>query len=371
MTSFPTIQHIDDVIHEFRDRREFGIFEKDGYTVIDYNYVEGPETFASSVLREGRGLKFGPDGKLIARPFHKFFNLNERPESHEAHLDWTQDISVMEKLDGSMIHPAMVNGEFVFMTRKGVTDTALQAMRETVFEKDRMIAWMADGWTPIYEFTSPNNRIVVEYEKPELRLLALRNNLTGKYMDVGPEIDLLANGDFSLEKFVADVRSSKNREGVVLRWPSGHMVKLKADDYVSLHRNINLMGSEFRVLELILDGKHDDLLPMLSDQDRALVEDFSRAVNFAVAKLAFEISRHVAEWKDASQKDFALWVQEYVDKRIWSVFFKIRQEPYAAKAFVRETLRKLTNSESNLEANRDLIFDARLRPIYVNGEINE
>lgn len=42
--------------------------------MINYLYTLD-NTFDSAVARECRGLKFDPDGKLIARPFHKFFNL--------------------------------------------------------------------------------------------------------------------------------------------------------------------------------------------------------------------------------------------------------------------------------------------------------
>ena len=55
--------------------------EREGFTVIDYQ-VMMPDTFPpltdeiSALRRECRGIKFGTDGKILARPFHKFFNLN-------------------------------------------------------------------------------------------------------------------------------------------------------------------------------------------------------------------------------------------------------------------------------------------------------
>ena len=80
-----------------------------------------------------------------------------------------------------MIHPALVNGELVFMTRKGVTDVAIQAMNECDYDADEMIRLIKEGFTPIYEFISPNNKIVLHYDKPELIPINLRHRETGKY----------------------------------------------------------------------------------------------------------------------------------------------------------------------------------------------
>jgi hypothetical protein len=38
---------------------------------------------------------------------------------------------------------------------------------------------MKQGYTPIFEFISPKNRIVIEYKEKELCLLAIRNTITG------------------------------------------------------------------------------------------------------------------------------------------------------------------------------------------------
>lgn len=62
-----------------------GIIHSDhgNYSVINYVFTIDT-TFNTAVARECRGLKFDRDGKLIARPFHKFFNLGEkRPPQEE------------------------------------------------------------------------------------------------------------------------------------------------------------------------------------------------------------------------------------------------------------------------------------------------
>jgi RNA ligase len=164
---FPLIKHIDDVLPHIADKPEIARIEKDGYTVLDYIYA-GVSTFDNAFARECRGLKFDSQGNLIGRPFHKFFNLNETEETKFENQDWSQQLFIHNKWDGSMIHPALVNGELVFMTRKGVTDVALQAMSECEYDADEMIRHIRDGFTPIYEFISPNNKIVLHYDEARL-----------------------------------------------------------------------------------------------------------------------------------------------------------------------------------------------------------
>jgi RNA ligase len=124
----PRIEHINDVLPHIEGRQDFVVAHKDGYTAIDYVYSTA-DTFDNPMRIECRGLKFNADGRILARPLHKFFNVNERPETQAGLLDFGKPHVVMDKLDGSMIHPAIVHGEVVFMTRMGRTDVALRAER--------------------------------------------------------------------------------------------------------------------------------------------------------------------------------------------------------------------------------------------------
>ncbi len=91
--NFPMIRHISDVLPHIEGREEFIVAEREGYTVVNY-VVAMADTFnmypagydgslstydlGGAMRRECRGLIFGDDGHLMSRPFHKFFNINER-----------------------------------------------------------------------------------------------------------------------------------------------------------------------------------------------------------------------------------------------------------------------------------------------------
>ena len=112
------IKDLNQILPKIQGKDEFVVIDKDDYIVIDYVF-QGPFTFDSPEALECRGIKFNKDGSILARPFQKFFNHGER--GHE--LDSTRPHTVLEKLDGSMIHSAMLNDQIVLMTRKGITDT--------------------------------------------------------------------------------------------------------------------------------------------------------------------------------------------------------------------------------------------------------
>ncbi|NJO62895.1 MAG: hypothetical protein HC836_33140 [Richelia sp. RM2_1_2] len=84
---FPTITHIDQLRKALADRSEFIFAEREGYVIANY-LVNLIDTFpeantgddeldeAYRLRREARGIIFcATTGKVIARRYHKFFNL--------------------------------------------------------------------------------------------------------------------------------------------------------------------------------------------------------------------------------------------------------------------------------------------------------
>jgi len=72
--------------------------------------------------RECRGIVFGNDGKVIARRFHKFFNVNETDETLSTKINLNRPFVITEKLDGTMISPYFTESKLRYATKAGVTD---------------------------------------------------------------------------------------------------------------------------------------------------------------------------------------------------------------------------------------------------------
>lgn len=328
------ITNINQLLPFVDQKPEFIVMDKGDYTVIDYVYQDA-NTFDLPELMECRGIKFDKEGLIIARPLRKFFNYGERGSNlpiHRSHI-------ITTKLDGSMVHPAILGPRVYLMTRKGHTDVAKQAesyvinathsIRYMTFCRDMLV----DGWTPIFEYTGPNNRIVLRYEEEALTLLAMRHTVEGttmnrldmervaegydvpcvtppSYMDDNPRIT-------NIDEFVKHTRELEDAEGYVIYFDDGYIVKIKADDYVTKHRALDNLGSKKKVVALCCQGGVDDILPLLSDEDRdelaAFNSDFQQEVT-SLAQDCKDLTYYVIT-SMITRKEFALTVAPSVKPR--------------------------------------------------------
>lgn len=332
MTHFP-IRHINDVLPFVTNRKDFVVAHKDGYSVIDYVYA-GEDTFDHPARVECRGIKFAPDGKVLARPLHKFQNIGQTPDTQPHMLDFSKPHVIMEKLDGSMIHPAIVDGEVVFMTRMGRTDVARKAERHLDERLGHGLGVMCrNSVTPIFEWTSPDNRIVVRYEESQLTLLAVRDNHTGKYVDPHPygkllDIPVVTHHNpqhTSAADFLAYARAIQGAEGFVVRFDNGLWVKAKGDDYVLKHRAKDSILQEKNILALVLSGGLDDVLPLLDEPDAAAAREYAHDVLTGIDQVAADIARFVAANDNLPQKEFATEKVAGLPVYLRAVAFQARQ----------------------------------------------
>lgn len=353
------ITNINDVLPHIEGRSDFIVAHKDGYSVIDYVYSMA-DSFDDSVRMECRGIKFGPDGAVIARPLHKFFNINERPDTQSSVLDFSQPHTVMEKLDGSMIHPAIVNGEVVFMTRMGRTDVAMKAERHLTPElRDICAGLLMGGATPIFEFTAPDNRIVIRYEESALTLLAIRNTVDGAYWPrpvlEGTGLPIVAVHDSAANgtDFTAYARAVLGMEGFVVRFDDGLWVKAKGDDYVLKHKAKDSILQEKNILQLVLSGSLDDVLPLLDEADADSARAYRDTVEAGVARTVEELARFIAANENVPQKEFAIDHVRRLPKLLQPLAFTIRKGVDAGEV-VRARIIANATSQAAVDEYREL-----------------
>jgi len=82
----------------------------------------------------------------------------------------------------------------------------------------------------------------------------------------------------SAEALLEFTRPLEGIEGFVVDF-DGHKVKVKADQYVTLHRVKDQIRTERHILEIIINGKLDDVLPILDATDRVTVEEYQQRFN--------------------------------------------------------------------------------------------
>lgn len=294
-----------------------------------YNYSEKAQYDRAwnPVTRTCRGLIVERStGKVMARPFPKFFNHGE-PQA--AVLDLTEPVCVTDKADGSLgiLYPA-IDG-WSIATRGSFTSE--QAVHATLVFRNRYGWWSPpEGMTALFEIVYPANRIVVDYQGlDDLILLGFVNIETGKTMPPGngyqwggPVVQTFPYDTFA-DALAAEPRPGK--EGLVVHFAkSDQRVKLKQEEYVKLHRIVTGLSAR-TVWEHLRDGGLvADLIEPLPDEFHQWVKDVAnelrskaQAIHFEVEDVYREVMADLPEgW---TRKDFALKVKSH---RHSSMLFK-------------------------------------------------
>jgi len=389
---FPIIKTIDDVLPSIKGHDEFIVAERPFGTVINY-LVALEDSFDDPIRRECRGIIFYPDGRIMSRPYHKFFNLGEKNETRPANLDFGQNPMIMDKLDGSMIRPIILpDGSWKFGTKMGITDVAEQAYNwmyscNTDLSIRNNYKWFIedcihDNYTPIFEWCSRSQRIVLDYPEDQLILTGLRNNITGLYVDIHtrkgniPTVEIF--GKMDLNQIQEMAANDQNREGWVVAWPCGKRVKIKLDWYVTLHKAKEAIYREKYVIDAILNDFLDDLKGKLLDEDRDRVEkfedEFTNGVGDRMAEL-IEIFDKIDQKRNIDRETLARYMDENSQiehalrkeaareiqthpKWMQPILFEGLNGKAVHVAFW-DNLKKLTRTQTMIDANRHIWGGAR------------
>jgi len=342
MYKFPKITHIDDILNAIEGKDEFILVDKGDYKVVNYVY-NTDDTFPivennkAALLRECRGIMFDMDGQVIRRPYHKFFNINERPETLQDDIDFNQHHYILEKLDGSMVTPFITNwtnygegegdiGSIRWATKMGETDISAQAQAYLKSVKKISYEYFAaevisNDSTPIFEWCSRQNRVVIDHEEDKLVLTAIRNNWNGMYWPLSamqaiadahavPVVKVFDMSANDIDSFISHTRNLVNMEGYVIRFDDGHMLKVKADWYMRIHSFKNLISSESNVVNIIINGQLDDVIsiPDILEDDKIRVQKYAKEFWKVLQAEAQELGACLAalHTEGVSRKDFAL-----------------------------------------------------------------
>ena len=330
---FPTITHLDDVRPAIEGRDEFIIAERDWGYVVNY-MVSMTDTFPpvtedeywcpgckqlikdidhcgsqrcpesvnlAAIRRECRGMLFHKDGSIMARRLHKFFNIGERDETQFGVIDFSQPHVILEKLDGSMITPvSMPDGSIRWGTKMGLTEVSMQAeefvARHPQYEQFARMVMDNFGFTPIFEWCSRKQRIVVDYPEDRLVLIAARNTISGKYFSLrwlqeyGEMYDIEVVQTYtgsaqSMTHLMDETRDAEGIEGYIIRFDDGHMVKCKGEWYLRIHKTKDNLLHEKNIIELLVEEKMDDAKAFMLDDDRKRVEEFETDFWMGVAQV--------------------------------------------------------------------------------------
>lgn len=231
-----------------------------------YNYSPKVqyEKLWDEITMMARGLILDTEMNIVARPFGKFFNLEEHTESEIPNLPF----DVYEKMDGSLGILYWLNDKPFIATRGSFNSEQSQHANEILYSKyPHTFDNIDKSSTYLFEIIYPQNRIVVDYGLiDDLVLLTIINNETGeeRIEDIGFPIVKKFDGINDLKERKA--LEQDNKEGFVVRFKNGFRVKMKFAEYVRLHRIITGI-SNIVIWEYLSEGKSfDELLEKVPDE---------------------------------------------------------------------------------------------------------
>lgn len=120
----------------------------------------------------------------------------------------------------------------------------------------------------------------------------------------------------SLEDLISYTRALEDAEGFVVAFDDGHRIKIKADQYVRIHKCLDRIRFDRNIAALILNEELDDLTPLLPDHELQRIKKFAQNFNDC---LHDQVKKYEILWdtvcaKGMDRKEYAQTWKEQFDK---------------------------------------------------------
>lgn len=288
--------------------------------LILFNYTDQciyAKAWDTRYTRDARGIVYNQvTGELVARPFPKFFNLGEMPETMLLNLP-DEPYEVFEKVDGSLGIIYWHNDRWNVATRGSFESE--QAVKAEDILKKYNIDSLNQGVTFLVEIIYPSNKIVVNYgDEEKLVMLGAyigERELSTKQVAMAARharMSLAQSFTHSIEDMIALQQTiPKDQEGFVVRFASGLRAKIKGAEYMKIHKMIANM-SPLSFWESMENGiVNKEYLAQLPEEFRAtyepMVAQLEQAYSAAYNQITVDAARLPASM---SLKEVGLAVQD-------------------------------------------------------------
>jgi RNA ligase len=319
-------------------------------TIWNYTPKVQYENIWDEITLQCRGMVTDDNGNVVARPFKKFFNIEEGKHTP------TSEFEVYEKMDGSLGILFNYEGEWVFATRGSFTSEqsvkGFEMLQKYDYQK------LHKDYTYLFEIIYNENRIVVKYLFEDLVLLGMINTETGYEVDLHHEgndmrlKNLIHNLEFKVVKQYDGIEDytklksliDNNAEGFVIRFSNGDRMKIKGEEYLRLHKimtNVSTTG----IWEMLSNGDNvNELLKDVPDEFYKKIQNYVRDLKYnyvQISEMAGKLhdgfrygkyndvdpeptKKEFAEFVFKQQKVlhpvmFAMWDKKKYDKIIWNI----------------------------------------------------
>lgn len=339
---------------------------RDGpYVMFKYNQLSSD--FSNPIVREARGIIFREDNwKCMRRAFDKFFNYGE---PNAAEIDWST-ARVQTKIDGSLVSAwfDFDDGKWHYSTNGTIDvykaptgDIKLSTfgnVLEKAFlnngiskEKFEQIASKSACYT--FELVSPQTRVVIPYEKPDIYFIGYRimSRIISMEYEMDTEESIISEffktpKEYNFHSAQDVINAAKelpwDEEGYVVVDSDFNRVKIKSPAWLVAHyaRSNNSISKE-SLIQVILNGEQEEFLVYADDYREELesvereMEDFVKELNGAAREIKKKYAAEVVKYPKSIQpylfskitnQDAGDWIKENFTASKWVKYLEARKE---------------------------------------------
>jgi len=307
------------------------------YFICDYNDFINPlpgKEFINAFDMRGVTFIFDKNNQIWRRflMLPKFFNLNQVETTQYSKIKDKKIYNISIKEDGSLIAFMMLpNKKLVCKTICGFSNEQSLSAMEIINNNKEHIKWilklLENNLTPLFEYVSRDNRIVLKYLESQIRFIGLRDNISGdfipaSYVEQIPSlINIIKSEKQNLDELIEKSKIEENKEGWVVMFEDGMLLKIKTLWYFNNHflRTENIFREDF-IIENYYKQTLDDIICQLNTTDDSDALEFINNVIISINNYSNYIEESVI-------KLFNIWKTEFKDS--FSDFaIKYKKEPH-------------------------------------------
>ena len=327
-----------------------------------FNYNLFGSDLSLDIVKACRGTVLeinGDEVKVIAAPYTKFFDIND---PHADKINWdSPKLKCFSKIDGQLLSMFKHNGRDYWMTNGGTgLYTPIDYESDDVKNYKELVAkcllpnysqqmgyycklseddfqlfmpWVynvPDGWTLMFEITSPQNRIICKYDEYKIWFHGARDaegvehsaeEIKRKFYipyDIPHRYNLSNKED--ILSVLATFNGLEHEGFVVVDEQNWTRVKMKCPSYLAL-KYVKDNDTPEGIWRLCINENHDDF-PELKEKTDKQVEEINKFNKDFIDKLNW-VKCIWEETFHKNRKEFACWVNSHIYPTVRAFCFKI------------------------------------------------
>ncbi len=193
----------------------------------------------------------------------------------------------------------------------------------------------------------------------------------GKKFNI-PVVKAYAGTAANMQHLMDETKASEGIEGWIIRFDDGHMLKIKGEWYLRIHKTKDNLQFEKNVVDLLINEKMDDAKAFMMQEDRERVDQFEAEFweGVAAAVKRYENYFLMVQKAGLDRKRFALeWMPTVKTNDPFApTYVFARFNGKDPRELIVEEIRKNTGTQTKIDSVRHLWGDARWNYHYAGDE---